>query len=204
MAAGPEAELYFGKWTLEAWGGVSVVRPSSGPDRTAAFGMMDVAFYPQPNLRLSTGFSLLDNFAALHLGGEYQFNDTGMPLSLTGDARLGQDGSVLATVGLRWYFGAPSKPLILRHREDDPWDRGGSLFTAVGGATASGAGSSGGGHEPVVENPQPSGDSTQPPGNTTQPPTDTDQSTDGTTPSGADDNNDCPPQSRTADGCFDF
>jgi hypothetical protein len=140
MAAGPEAELYFGRWTLEAWGGASLVRPSAGPDRTAAFGMMDVALYPQPNLRLSTGFTLLDNFAALHFGGEYLFDETTVPLSIVADTRIGQDGSLLATVGLRGYFGAPHKSLVDRHRQDDPWDRGGSLFTAVGGATTFGPG----------------------------------------------------------------
>jgi hypothetical protein len=185
MAAGPEAELYFGRWTIEAWGGAAMVRPSSGPDRTAGFGMMDIAVYPQDNLRISTGFSLLDNFAALHFGGEYLFDDTTVPLSLTADTRVGQDGSILATIGLRAYFGAPHKSLILRHREDDPWDRGGSLFTAVGGSTTGG----GGGTGPASSGPSPhedtppagddidnnSQDGTQPPAENTPPPPGTDQ-----------------------------
>jgi hypothetical protein len=148
VAAGPEAELYFGQWTVEAWGGVALTRPSSGPDRTGAFGMADLAYYPQPNLRFSAGLSLLDGFAALHVGGEYLFDETVIPLSLTGDARVGQDGWILATIGLRGYFGALHKTLIDRHREDDPWDRGTSLLTAIGRSTASGS---------------PTGD-TQPPG----------------------------------------
>lgn len=142
FAGGPEAELYFGRWTVEAWGGLAVVQPSSGPDRRAPFGMMDVALYPQENLRLSTGFSLLDTFGAVHFGAEYLFDEGIIPFSVTGDARLGQDGSILATVGLRGYFGAPHKSLIRRHREDDPWDRGNSLFTAIGGKTSGGSGGS--------------------------------------------------------------
>lgn len=149
VAAGPEAELYLGQWTVEAWGGVALARPTSGAGRTGAFGMAEVAYYPDPNLRISGGFSVLDGFAALHVGGEYLLGRGDMPLSFTTDARLGQDGSILATVGLRLYVGGGSKPLIARHREDDPWDRGGSLFSAVpigGGAasTASGGTSSGG------------------------------------------------------------
>ena len=155
VAVGPESELYFGQWTLEAWGGIALTRPSSGPDRTGVFGMADLAYYPQPNLRFSGGLSLLDGFAAVHVGAEYLFDDTILPLALTGDARWGQDGSILATIGLRAYIGSPHKTLIDRHRQDDPWDRGGSLFTAVGGSTAGGTPASGQDtSDPTKETPQ--------------------------------------------------
>lgn len=136
VALGPEGELYMDRWTLEAWAGAARVHPDSGPDRTGIFAMGDIAYYPHDNLRLSAGLSVLDGFAALHLGGEYLFNSDSMPMALTGDARLGQDGSILATVGLRFYFGGQNKTLIERHRQDDPWDRGASLFTAVGNVGA--------------------------------------------------------------------
>ena len=57
-----------------------------------------------------------------------------MPLALTGDARLGQDGSILATSRTEKFIsGPPIEFLIQRHRTDDPWDWGASLFTAAGG-----------------------------------------------------------------------
>lgn len=144
VAAGPEAEGYFGRWTLEAWGGLAVTRPTSGAARAGVFGMADVAYYPDDNFRLSAGLSLLDGYAALHLGAEYLFASPTLPLAVTAEARFGQDGSVQATIGLRAYFGASDKPLILRHREDDPWDRGGSLLGAVGGSTFAAAGTTAG------------------------------------------------------------
>ncbi len=73
VAVGPEAELYLGRWTLEAWAGAGLAHPASGPDRITPFLMTDLAYYPEDNLRLSVGLSLLDGFAALHAGGEYLF-----------------------------------------------------------------------------------------------------------------------------------
>jgi len=139
VAAGPEAELYMDMWTLEAWGGLAMVQPNSGGNHTGVFGMADIAYYPTQNFRVSAGVSLLDGYSALHLSTEYLFETHPLPLALTGEARLGQDGSILAMIGLRAYFGAPHKSLIDRHRQDDPWDRGASLITAVGGYGGNGA-----------------------------------------------------------------
>ena len=55
-----------------------------------------------------------------------------LPLSVTADARLGEDGAVSALAGLRFYFGDDGKSLIDRHRQDDPRDRGFDLFAAAG------------------------------------------------------------------------
>ena len=145
VAAGPEAELYLGRWTLEAWAGAGYAHPASGPNRLSPFLMSDLAYYPTDNTRLSFGLSLLDGFAALHASGEYLLTSGPLPLALTGDARLGSDGSLLATVGLRAYLGGTDKPLIARHRQDDPWDRGESLVSAVGGASVVSTGSGSGG-----------------------------------------------------------
>ncbi|MEP7239424.1 MAG: hypothetical protein ABI697_00935 [Devosia sp.] len=145
VAAGPEAELYFDRWTVEAWAGAAVALPTGGgTTRTGPFVMADVALYPHDNLRLSLGASFLDGFAAVHFGAEYLFDSALGPLSLVGEARLGQDHSVLATLGIRAYIGGDSsKTLIARHRQDDPWDRGGSLFTALGAPSfVSGGGTS--------------------------------------------------------------
>lgn len=138
LAAGPEAELYFDRWTIEAWGGLSYARPAVGPDRVRPFAMADVAYYPRDNLRLSLGLSTLDGYNAIHAGAEYMLDGFDMPLSLTADARLGQDGALLATIGLRGYFGAAPKSLIDRHRQDDPTDRGSALYASAGGETLNG------------------------------------------------------------------
>lgn len=136
VAAGPEAELYLDRWTLEAWAGASFARPTTpGPDRIAPFVMGTLAYYPQDDLRLSIGVSALDGYVAVHAGSEYQLEGLDLPLSIVGDARIGQDGAVLATVGLRAYLGGPPKSLIRRHREDDPVDRGTALYGATGGHT---------------------------------------------------------------------
>jgi hypothetical protein len=156
LAAGPEAELYFERWTIEAWGGVSHSRPMAGPSRVLPFVMADVAAYITDNWRLSVGVSSLDGYNAVHAGSEYLLEDFALPVSLTADARLGQDGAILATVGLRAYLGGPPKSLVRRHREDDPADRSSSLYTAVGGSTVGGGGTTppaGGPATPPVDPP---------------------------------------------------
>ncbi|RYE08370.1 MAG: hypothetical protein EOP22_13860 [Hyphomicrobiales bacterium] len=135
FAAGPEAEFYFDNVSIEAWGGLSYAKPTVGADRLLPFVMADVAYYPEPNWRLSLGLSSLDGYNAVHAGTEYLIDGFDLPVSLTADARLGQDGAILATIGLRAYIGGQNKSLLRRHREDDPADRGASLYNAAGGLT---------------------------------------------------------------------
>ena len=136
VAAGPEAELYFDRWTIEAWGGVTWAHPTApGPDRIGPFVMGTLAYYPTDDLRLSLGLSSLDGYGAIHVGSEYQLEAFAHPVSVVTEARIGQDGAVLATLGLRSYFGGAPKLLIRRHREDDPVDRGTALYGAAGGGT---------------------------------------------------------------------
>ena len=132
LAAGPEAELYFDRWTIEAWGGVSYVRPTTGTDRIAPFARADLAYYPDDNWRLSLGLSHFDGYGAVHFGSEYLLDGFSLPMALTAEARVGQDGAIRALGGIRFYLGAPSKSLIRRHREDDPVDRGASLYGSLG------------------------------------------------------------------------
>jgi hypothetical protein len=138
FAAGPEGELYLDRWTLEAWGGLAVVHPSSGPARTSAFAMAEAGYYATDNWRLSLGASSLDGYNALQFGTEYLFDGLDLPLAATSEIRIGQDGAVLGTIGLKAYFGGPPKSLLRRHREDDPSDRSTSLYAAVGGNTLRG------------------------------------------------------------------
>jgi hypothetical protein len=133
LAAGPEAELYFDRWTLEAWGGLTYARPAAGPERIGGFVRAGVAAYPTDNLRLSLALSHFDGYNALHAGGEMLLD--ALPISLTADAQLGQDGAVRATIGLRGHIGgAPTKSLIRRHREDFVAPAaGGALLAALAG-----------------------------------------------------------------------
>ena len=137
VAAGPEAELYRDRWTVEAWAGASMVDPvAPGPTRLGIFALGTVAYYPTNNWRVSVGISSLDNYAAVQVGTEYLLGNFELPIAVTGEARLGQDGAIRAMVGLRGYFGPdPHKSLIDRQREDDPADLGTALYGAAGRAT---------------------------------------------------------------------
>ena len=137
VAAGPEAELYRDRWTVEAWAGASMVDPATpGPTRIGVFALGTLAYYPTDNWRVSIGVSSLDGYAAVQVGSEYLLDNFALPLAVTGEGRLGQDGAIRAMVGLRTYFGPdPHKSLIARQREDDPADLGAALYGAAGRAT---------------------------------------------------------------------
>ena len=135
LAAGPEAELYLDRWTLEAWAGVALNMPTApaGPSHVGAFGMGGVAYYPTDDWKLSLDVSSLDGYNAIEFGSEYLLRNFELPVAVTGTAHLGQDGAARFMLGLRGYFGPdPDKSLLRRHREDDPSDRAVGLMTAVG------------------------------------------------------------------------
>jgi hypothetical protein len=132
-AVGPEAELYAGRFSFEAWGGYAAANLSApASNSTGGFFIGDLAYYPTDDWRLSIGLSSVLGDSKLRLGTEYQLHNTGMPLSLTADARLGGSGSVV-TVGIKGYFGGnnPGKSLIDRHRQDDPHNKAVDLFNAA-------------------------------------------------------------------------
>lgn len=148
LAAGPEAELYLDRWTLEAWGGVAAAYPiaSATPNRVGPFIMTNAGYYVTENWRLSLGVSWLDSYAALHVGSEYLLED--FPVAVTTELRIGQDGALRAMLGLRAYVGPDShKSLMLRHREDDPSDRSSALYAAAGGQTLDGMAPAGAGYQ---------------------------------------------------------
>ncbi|MEO8882956.1 MAG: hypothetical protein ABI377_06020 [Devosia sp.] len=134
-AIGPEAELYLGKFSIEAWAGVDNLTYDSSllNGETTAFGFIDGVYYLTDDFRLSLGASSVLNNNAFHVAGEYQFQGLGFPLSVTADARLGNQASIF-TVGLKGYFGDPDKSLIDRQRQDDPRNRALDLFDAAGSA----------------------------------------------------------------------
>jgi len=134
IGVGPEGELYLGQWTLEAWAGVANLNYDDPllADKAGVFGFGDVAYYPTEDLRLSVGASHVLGYNQLRLGAEYQVTHFDMPFSVTGEGRIGQDGTVIATLGLKFYLGGEAKSLIDRHRQDDPPDREVDFFGGAG------------------------------------------------------------------------
>ena len=84
------------------------------------YGLADLAFYATDNFRLSIGASSVAGFETGRAGVEWFMGDTGLPVSLKLDGRLGEDGYTSITAGVSLYFGGEDKSLIRRHREDDP------------------------------------------------------------------------------------
>jgi hypothetical protein len=117
---GGEAELYLQNISLEmAAGAIRSKTTSSHKTRLFADGV--AAFYPTEDLRLSLGASSVAGFESGGVGMEWLMRDSGLPLSLRGDVRVGENHSVVAKVGFSLYFGGTGdKSLIRRHREDDP------------------------------------------------------------------------------------
>jgi hypothetical protein len=128
---GPEAELYLNNISIEALGGYMHL-DVAGVQSDKLFAIGDIALYATDDLRFAVGASTIADFKSAHVGAEWQLQD--MPISLTANARIGDDNFKEATVGLKFYFGGDNKSLIRRHREDDPRNRTLDIFDAAGSA----------------------------------------------------------------------
>jgi len=129
-AIGPEAELYLDRFSIEAWGGYANLNYDDVAlaDLSGAFIMADFAYYISDDWRVSIGGRHLLGENQLRLATEYQVTSFQVPFSVTGEGRFASDGSIVATIGLKHYFGDPDKTLIDRHRQDDPPERDVDLF----------------------------------------------------------------------------
>ena len=129
---GVEGEAYLDQISLEAWAGVAGINYDVLPDVAGVFVLADIGYYVTDDFRLTAGYSHLIGVNGLHLGAEYLLNDWNVPVSLTADTRVTQNGwSVMA--GIKGYIGGePGKSLKDRHRQDDPPNRVISLFGASG------------------------------------------------------------------------
>jgi hypothetical protein len=125
FAGGVEGALYWGQFTLEGVAGVEggEVDTSFGnfDIDTRFFDVAQVAWYPVDDLKLSAGHIYsLDQHAAL-FGAEWGLDaGSGIMASLFANGSVSEDGDGAVLGGLRLYFGQQPKPLIRRHREDDP------------------------------------------------------------------------------------
>jgi hypothetical protein len=120
-AIGPEAELYFGQFTLQAWGGyVDIDADDDAGGGGDGFIDVDASYYATDDLRLYVGGNILADQEFLRAGLEYQFADA---MTASFGAKIGENDYVGITGGLSFYFGSDDKSLIRRHREDDPPNR---------------------------------------------------------------------------------
>jgi hypothetical protein len=118
---GPEAELYLGNISIEGIAGFMDVSGSGSSSGSEFYAVGDLALYATDNLRLSIGASSVAGFQAGRAGLEWFMADTvNLPVSLTLDGQVGEDGFTSIMAGLSLYFGGEDKSLIRRHREDDP------------------------------------------------------------------------------------
>ncbi len=132
---GAEGEYYFGSFSFRAlagveWGNsqsVSVTQPDTstltqGFDiGTRFFDKIDLSYYLQDNLKLTIGHRYLGGQNMLALGGEYGFGlGSGVMGALFAEGRVGENDSHGVWGGVRIYFGQHDKPLVARHRQDDP------------------------------------------------------------------------------------
>ncbi|HWN51384.1 MAG TPA: hypothetical protein VNO18_16470 [Xanthobacteraceae bacterium] len=129
---GPEAEWYSGRWTIQGVAGVEFGNSASGQIGsnivtydigTRFFDQINFGYYLNDNVKVFLGHRYLGGKNALAIGGEW-----GLPLgggamgSLFVEGRYGEDNATGVWGGIRFYFGQKDKPLIRRHREDDPVD----------------------------------------------------------------------------------
>ena len=120
--AGAEGEYYLGRFTLGFFGGAGSIHYSqSAPfidtSPTRFVGRISADYYPVDNLRV--GVSYLTAFKENLVKGQLEYQTPVRGLALTGEAALGDHGYDHWLLGVRYYFGS-KKPLIDRHRQDDP------------------------------------------------------------------------------------
>jgi hypothetical protein len=91
--------------------------------RTRFFDKIDFVYYPLPDLKVLIGHRYLGGRHALALGSEFALPFSGPTKpALFAEARVGEGDFHGVWGGLKVYFGQKDKPLIRRHREDDPKD----------------------------------------------------------------------------------
>ena len=114
--AGVEGQLYLGRVSLE---GVAGWENSVAGNR--AFDIVDVAFYPTDDLRLTLGQRYTGGFDKGAAGVEYQVvRGANYGFSIFAQGEYGEQNERALMVGGRIYLGGGDKSLIRRNREDDP------------------------------------------------------------------------------------
>lgn len=139
---GGEGYVYWNQWSF---GGIAGVESGSSTSsvvgtfletydvKTRFFDKIDLTYYWQPNVKFSIGHRYAGGKNALALGTEWGLNvGRGTMGSLFAEGRIGEGDYQGVWGGLRLYFGQKDKPLVARHRQDDPPGTGpDSLFTIM-------------------------------------------------------------------------
>lgn len=145
-----EAEYYMGPLTLQGIAGVefgntatfTTGTPLAGfviqsfDVKSRFFDQINVAYYLNDNWKAFIGHRYLAGKNALALGTEWAMPLSGGKMtSLFVEGRVGEGNFHGVWGGLRVYFGQKDKPLMQRHRQDDPieWSPE-SLFSIAGSA----------------------------------------------------------------------
>lgn len=133
---GPEAEGYFGHWTVQGVAGAEFGNTASGVVgsvlntfniRTRFFDEINLAYYPADDLEVYVGHRYLGGLNAAAFGTELGVPlGHGMMAGLFAEATAGEHADHGIWGGVRVYLGQKDKTLIRRHREDDPavWNNG--------------------------------------------------------------------------------
>ena len=118
-----EGEVYFDRVTARIMAGIEEVDfPGGGGSDLGAFGVADLAYYFNDDLKASVGYRHMNDTHMAAAGIEYQLQNGffGSGTSLFAEGRVGENDYAAAWAGVRLYLGAGQKTLIRRHREDDP------------------------------------------------------------------------------------
>jgi hypothetical protein len=154
-----EGERYFGRWTLQGIAGIefgnsvssTVTTTATTPPagiiagvittntftegydvRTRFFDQINLKYYLTDDWDGYIGHRYLGGKNALALGTEYALPlGHGIMGSAFVEARVGEGDFHGVWGGLRFYFGQKDKPLIARHREDDPVNWGVSNLLSI-------------------------------------------------------------------------
>jgi hypothetical protein len=129
-----EAEYYAGPWTLQGIAGAEFGNNATQVTTSAAgtlvesfdvttrfFDKINLAYYFNPNWKVFIGHRYLGGRNAFAGGTEWGLPlGSGVQASLFVEGRAGENDFHGIWGGAKFYFGRTDKPLIRRHREDDP------------------------------------------------------------------------------------
>ncbi len=127
---GGEGEFYLSSFTLAAQAGYQFADRghqfsdfSSYRVKSGFYGGGDISLYATPDFMLTVGGGNYAGDWSGRGGVEWQPGITGWNgMAFFAHGALGESGYYQALAGVRFYFGA-DKPLMRRHREDDPVNR---------------------------------------------------------------------------------
>jgi hypothetical protein len=114
---GVEASLYLDRFSIDGALGYTYgdVRDED------VFSQMSVSYYPTDNLSLYLGHGYAHGQNSVIYGAEWAFaNQRRTASSFFAKGSVSEDGDHIAEIGVTIYFGQNRKPLLRRHREDDP------------------------------------------------------------------------------------